>query len=139
MQVLSPIEAERRKLQKVEKERVSLVADAMRSHVVEFRKTQLNEFLKSSGLAPVRKVDMGSPTAAERTRRRNIVEACKVMVAVLRVLSPNYPYELWLNVKDSNDMCEALEVRKEVALREDDVKYLRALSESYKNATSANV
>ncbi|CAH3183537.1 unnamed protein product, partial [Porites evermanni] len=111
----------------------------MRSHVVEFRKTQLNEFLKSSGLAPVRKVDMGSPTAAERTRRRNIVEACKVMVAVLRVLSPNYPYELWLNVKDSNDMCEALEARKEVALREDDVKYLRALSESYNNATSANV
>lgn len=139
MQVLSPIEAERRKLQKVEKERVSLVADAMRSHVVEFRKTQLNEFLKSSGLAPVRKVDMGSPTAAERTRRRNIAEACQVMVAVLRVLSPNYPCELWLNVKDSNDMCEALEVRKEVALREDDVKYLRALSESYNNATSANV
>ena len=59
MQVLSPIEAERRKLQKVEKERVSLVADAMRSHVVEFRKTQLNEFLKSSGLTPVRKVDQG--------------------------------------------------------------------------------
>ena len=107
--------------------------------MVEFRKTQLNEFLKSSGLAPVRKVDMGSPTAAERTRRRNIAEACQVMVAVLRVLSPNYPCELWLNVKDSNDMCEALEVRKEAALREEDVKYLRALSESYNNATSANV
>ena len=40
---------------------------------------------------------------------------------------------------NSNDMREALEVRKEVALREDDVKYLRALSESYNNATSANV
>ena len=61
------------------------------------------------------------------------------MVAVLRVLSPNYPCELWLNVKESNDMCEALEVGKEVSLREDDVKYLRALSESYNNATSANV
>ena len=36
-------------------------------------------------------------------------------------------------------MCEALEVRKEVALREDDVRYLPALSESYNNATSANV
>ena len=36
-------------------------------------------------------------------------------------------------------MCEALEVGKEVSLREDDVKYLRALSESYNNATSANV
>ena len=75
--------------------------------------------------------DMGSP--------RNIAEACQVMVAVLRVLSPNYPCELWLNVKESNDMCEALEVGKEVSLREDDVKYLRALSESYNNATSANV
>ena len=27
--------------------------------MVEFRKTQLNEFLKSSGLTPVRKVDQG--------------------------------------------------------------------------------
>ena len=35
--------------------------------------------------------------------------------------------------------CKALEVCKEVALREDDMKYLRALSESYNNATSANV
>ena len=40
---------------------------------------------------------------------------------------------------DSNDLCEALEIRKEAALREDDVKYLRALSESYNNAISANV
>ena len=38
---------------------------------------------------------------------------------------------------DSNDRCEALEVRKEVALREGDVTSLRALSEQYNNATGS--
>ena len=48
--------------------------------------------------------------ATERAKRRNIAEACQVVVTVLQTLSPSYPVELWQDIKDSDNMCEALKV-----------------------------
>ena len=79
-------------------------------------------------------------------------------LSITRTAKKNYPLTLYLHTLNSKRFCmslerlnclttyvrtlttcKALEVCKEVALREDDMKYLRALSESYNNATSANV
>ena len=86
-------------------------------------------------------MDMGLPMATERAKRRNIAEACQVVVMVLQTLSPSYPGELWQDIKDSDNMCEALEVtnnfkQNKIELTEGDMKYLSALSETYNNATS---
>ena len=125
-------------------ERKSLVAATVRPHVVSYRKEQLNDFLTSCGASPVRTVDMGLPMATERTKRRNIEEACQVVVTVLQTLSPSYPGELWQDIKDSDNMCETLKVtnnfkQNKIELKEGDMKYLSALSETYNNVTSGNV
>ena len=87
---------------------------------------------------------MGSSATTERTRRRNISEASGVMVAVLQTLSPSHPGELWKDLRDSDKICEALNVTNrtklnEIAAKESDMKYLIALSETYSNAASGNV
>ena len=87
---------------------------------------------------------MGLSATTERTRRRNISEASGVMVAVLQTLSPSHPGELWKNLRDSDKICEALNVTNrtklnEIAAKESDLKYLIALSETYSNAASRNV
>ena len=87
---------------------------------------------------------MGSSTTTERTRLRNISEASGVMVAVLQTLSPSHPGELWKDLRDSDKICEALNVTNraelnEITAKEGDMKYLIALSETYSNATSGNI
>lgn len=113
------------------------MADVERLHVVSFRKQELNNFLTCYGASPVREVDMGSSTTTERIRRRNISEASGVMVAVLQTLSPSHPGELWKDLRDSDKICEALNVTNSAKLNE--MKYLIALSETYSNASSGNV
>ena len=87
---------------------------------------------------------MGLSATTERTRRRNISEASGVMVAVLQTLSPSHPGELWKDLRDSDKICEALNVTNrtklnEIAAKESDMKYLIALSETYSNAASGYV
>lgn len=87
---------------------------------------------------------MGSSTTTERTRRRNTSEASGVLVAVVQTLSPSHPGELWKDSRDSGKICETLNVTNraklnEITAKESDIKYLIALSETYRNATSGNV
>ena len=119
------------------------MADVERLHVVTFRKQELNNFLTRCGASSVREVDMGSSTRTERTRRRNISEASGVMVAVLQTLSPSHPGGLWKDLRNSDKICEALNVTNRAELNENtakegDMQYLIALSETYSNATSGN-
>ena len=109
------------------------MADVERFHVVSFKKQELNNFLTCCGASPVREVDMGSSATTERTRRGNISEASGVMVAVLQTLPPSHPGELWKDLRDSDKICEALNVTNrtklnETAAKESDMKYLIALS-----------
>ena len=45
-------------------------------------------------------------------------EASGVMVAVLQTLSPSYPGELWKDLRDSDKVCEALNVTTRTKLNE---------------------
>ena len=120
------------------KERKSLMADMERDHVVSFRKQELNNFLTKCGVSPVREVDMGLPTTTERTRRRNISEACEVLVTILQTLSPSHPGELWKYLTAAGKIGEKLYVCNSAKQNESDMKYLIALSETYNSATSGN-
>ena len=78
---------------------------------------------------------MGSSTTTERTRRRNISEATGVMVAVLQTLSASHPGGLWKDLRNSDKICEALNVTNRAELNENtakegDMQYLIALSET---------
>ena len=123
------------------KERKSLIEDTVRPHVVSFRKQELNKFLTSCGVSQIRTVDIGLPTTTERTRRRNMSEACDAMVAVLQTLSPRHPGELWEELRKSDKLCEVLNVTKitKMASPQNDMKYLNALAEAFSKATSKNV
>ncbi|KAL9963885.1 hypothetical protein ACROYT_G027439 [Oculina patagonica] len=137
--VFSPEETERvTSTVRDTKERKSVMADIERDHVVSFRKQELNDFLTKCGVSSVRDVDMGLPTATERTRRRNISEASEVMVTILQTLSPSHPGELWKILKDAGTIDEKLHVCYSAKGNESDMKYLIALSETYNNASSGN-
>ena len=66
------------------------------------------------------------------------------MVAVLQTLSPSHPGELWKELRDSDKICEALNVTNrtklnEIAAKESNMKYFIALSETYSNAFGLQV
>ena len=88
---------------------------------------------------------MGSwSTTTKHTRRKKHFRSIWVMVTVLQTLSPSHPGELWKDLRNSDKICEALNITNraelnEITAKEGDMKYLIALSETYSNATSGNV
>ena len=124
--------------------RESLMADALRSHVKSYRKMKLNDFLESCGLSAINEVDMDLSSALEHTRRRYIAETREVVVAVLRTLSPSHAADLWEALRTSDKMREVfdlpkLEYDEKKASDGSNEKYIRALSETYDNASSRNI
>lgn len=117
------------------------MADARRHHVVNYRKEKLSDFLECCGLPPITMVDYDLSRVAERTRRRYLTELCSMFVALLQTLSPTNPGNLWKVLKSSDKICEALNLQtnqEKNASKEND-KYLKALAETYNNASSRNV
>lgn len=124
--------------------RESLMADALRSHVKTYRKMKLNDFIESCGLSAISEADMDLPSASERSRRRYIAETRDVIAAVLRTLSPSHAGDLWEALRTSDKMREVfdlpkLEYDEKKASNESNEKYIKALAETYENASSSNV
>ena len=124
--------------------RESLMADVLRSHVKSYRKMKLNDFLGSCGLSAISEVDMDLSSASERTRRRYIAETREVVVAVLKTLSPSHAADLWDALRTSDKMCEVfnlpkLEFDEKKASSGSNEKYIKALAETYDNASSRNI
>ena len=119
--------------------RESLMAD-----VKIYRKMKLNDFLESCGLSAISEVDLDLSTASERTRRRYIAETREVVVAVLKMLSPSHAADLWDALRTSDKMCEVfdlpkLEFDEKKASDGGKEKYMKALAETYDNASSGNL
>lgn len=120
------------------------MADALRSHIKSYRKMKLNDFLESCGLSPVSEVDMDLSSASERSRRRYIAETREVVEVVLRTLSPSHAADLWEALTTSSKMREVfdllkLEYEDKKTSNGSSEKYIRALVETYDNASSKSV
>lgn len=108
---------------------------------VNYQKEKLNEFLKCSGVSPLNVLDLDVSSVPPRTRRRYIGRACDVMTAVLKTLSPSNPGRLWEVLKSSSKLCDDLNISERPVrqVKGNQDPYLKALSETYLNASSRNV
>lgn len=95
------------------------------------RRKQLNRFLESCNVEHLTRPRKRWEEAGARTRRNNVKKAKDVIVAVLDVITPGDAAQLWDAVQSS------MLVDKELVSGESvDRKYLEALAETYKNASS---
>ena len=63
-----------------------------------------------------------------------------MVAVVLETLSPTNPSDLWQAVRKDDRICERFDIPKSICIKESDrVVYLKALAESYMNATSSNI
>lgn len=85
-------------------------------------------------------MDLDLSRGTERTQRRYITTACEVVAVVLETLSPTNPGDLWQAVRNEDRICERFDIPKNVGIKESDrIVYIKALAESYMNATSSNI
>ena len=97
------------------------------------RRLRLNEFLCSSGKAPVRTASKKEwSQLSVRTKSSRVGQARDAVVASMEVISPGDPGLLWEALKASNM------VEKDLGLDQHyfDIKYLNALAEAYDHASS---
>ena len=104
--------------------------------VVSFNKPLrlLNAFLEECDVKTIDNPQQGWNNCAERTKRRYIQQTRDVLVAVLKVVSPENAGYLWTAIQASKAVNEVLGV--EGIMFPSQRLYLEAIAETYKNAGS---
>ena len=92
----------------------------------------LNDFLRSCDADTVGPYKRGWEVASERSRAKHVSKAKSLVVAGLNVIAPGDAGYLWEALRKSGS------VEKELGIGEqqEDRKYLKAVAESYRNASS---
>ena len=94
----------------------------------------LNAFLEECDVKTIDNPQQGWNNYAERTKRRYIQQTRDVLVAVLKVVSPENAGYLWTAIQASKAVNEVLGV--EGIMFPSQRLYLEAIAETYKNAGS---
>lgn len=97
----------------------------------ELRRKSLNRFLESCNIEKLTRPRKKWEDAGERTQRNNVKKATDVIVAVLEVITPGDAAQLWDALQSSMMVDKELESGENA-----DRKYLEALAETYRNASS---
>ena len=96
------------------------------------RRSLLNDFLRSCNAHTVGSYKKRWEAASERTRASHVSKAKSVIVSGLNVIVPGDAGYLWEAVKKSGSVEKVLGIGE----RQEDRKYLKALAESYQNAST---
>ena len=96
------------------------------------RRSLLNDFLRSCNAHTVGTYKKRWEAASERTRASHVSKAKSVIVSGLNVIAPGDAGYLWEAVKKSGSVEKVLGIGE----RQEDRKYLKALAESYQNAST---
>ena len=96
------------------------------------RRSLLNDFLRSCNAHTVGSYKKRWEAASERTRASHVSKAKSVIVSGLNVIAPGDAGYLWEAVKKSGSVEKVLGIGE----RQEDRKYLKALAESYQNAST---
>lgn len=94
---------------------------------------KLSEFLLACKLEPLRKPWLSWSDLSEKTRQRQTRRAGEIVSAVLKTVSSENAGSLWQSLTSSSSVSEALAVEQ---LGHSGKLYLKALAETYLNATS---
>jgi hypothetical protein len=118
-------------------ERISIIADSSREHVLKYRRELFNNFLSCCDVDPLPNVDKMCEHS-DRTRRLYVSKACDIIPLVIKLIYPLDPAGIWKSLKESNCIDSALGtiVPEEHKISSEESKYLRSLSEAYENATT---
>lgn len=92
----------------------------------------LNDFLESCHVRKVRSAKKRWTVASEKTKESRTKTASDVIIEVLEIISPDDAALLWEAVQDSSLIEEKLGIAENPA----DKKYLEALAETFRHATS---
>ncbi|EDO33434.1 predicted protein [Nematostella vectensis] len=108
-------------------------SDEVKLSTLTVRRGKLNDFLHACGkeenIGPVKK---SWESMAIKAHRRHASRASNAIVSVLEVMVPDDPAGLWQEVQTSKKVEKALGLSSSFA----DALYLRALAETYENATT---
>lgn len=94
----------------------------------------LNAFLEEGGVKTINQPQLEWSKCADRTKRRYVQHTADILVAVLKVVSPENAGYLWSALQASKAVNDELGV--EGILHPSQRMYLEAIAETYKNASS---